>query len=96
MRGFGFAIDRGGTFTDVCVFKPDGSTRVLKASFDPSDPCECEDAINFLLFSSGTFQGILVLSEDPANYNDAPTEAIRQVLEQESGVPIPRGVPVPT
>ncbi|KAK6747127.1 hypothetical protein RB195_000386 [Necator americanus] len=67
MRGFGFAIDRGGTFTDVCVFKPDGSTRVLK-----------------------------VLSEDPANYNDAPTEAIRQVLEQESGVPIPRGVPVPT
>ncbi|EYB84643.1 hypothetical protein Y032_0313g2205 [Ancylostoma ceylanicum] len=67
MTGFGFAIDRGGTFTDVCVFRPDGSTRVLK-----------------------------VLSEDPANYRDAPTEAIRQVLEQETGVSIPRGTPVPT
>ncbi|KAK6029213.1 hydantoinase/oxoprolinase protein [Ostertagia ostertagi] len=66
MTGFGFAIDRGGTFTDVCVFRPDGTTRVLK-----------------------------VLSEDPANYADAPTEAIRQVLEQETGVPIPRGSPVP-
>lgn len=67
MAGFGFAIDRGGTFTDVCVFKPDGTTRVLK-----------------------------VLSEDPANYADAPTEAIRQILEQETGVTIPRGTPVPT
>ncbi|PIO59637.1 hydantoinase/oxoprolinase protein [Teladorsagia circumcincta] len=66
MTGFGFAIDRGGTFTDVCVFRPDGTTRVLK-----------------------------VLSEDPANYADAPTEAIRQVLEQETGVSIPRGTPVP-
>ncbi|XGW29904.1 hypothetical protein V3C99_009167 [Haemonchus contortus] len=66
MTGFGFAIDRGGTFTDVCVFKPDGTTRVLK-----------------------------VLSEDPANYVDAPTEAIRQILEQETGVSIPRGSPVP-
>ncbi|WKY04054.1 hypothetical protein Q1695_005210 [Nippostrongylus brasiliensis] len=67
MSGFGFAIDRGGTFTDVCVFKPDGTTRVLK-----------------------------VLSEDPVNYADAPTEAIRQVLEQETGSIIPRGTPVPS
>lgn len=49
----GFAIDRGGTFTDVFVSRPDGSSRVLK-----------------------------ILSEDPNNYRDAPTEAIRRVLEQ--------------
>ncbi|VDM53501.1 unnamed protein product [Angiostrongylus costaricensis] len=67
MTGYGFAIDRGGTFTDVCVFRPDGTTSVLK-----------------------------VLSEDPVNYSDAPTEAIRQVLEQETGVRIPRGCPLPT
>ncbi|CAI4222110.1 unnamed protein product [Auanema sp. JU1783] len=67
MSGFGFAIDRGGTFTDVCVFKPDGTTRVLK-----------------------------VLSEDPANYSDAPTEAIRKVLEEETGQAIPRGTAIPT
>ncbi|KAJ1350267.1 hypothetical protein KIN20_006015 [Parelaphostrongylus tenuis] len=65
--GYGFAIDRGGTFTDVCVFKPDGTTSVLK-----------------------------VLSEDPIHYSDAPTEAIRQVLEQETGISIPKGCPLPT
>ncbi|CAI5448411.1 unnamed protein product [Caenorhabditis angaria] len=63
----GFAIDRGGTFTDVIVFKPDSDVRVLK-----------------------------VLSVDPANYSDAPTEAIRQALEVETGKSIARGVPLPT
>ncbi|KAF1759611.1 hypothetical protein GCK72_016078 [Caenorhabditis remanei] len=63
----GFAIDRGGTFTDVIVFKPNSEVEVLK-----------------------------VLSVDPSNYSDAPTEAIRQVLERESGKKIPRGVPLPT
>lgn len=63
----GFAIDRGGTFTDVIVFKPNSEVEVLK-----------------------------VLSVDPSNYADAPTEAIRQVLERESGKKIPRGVPLPT
>ncbi|VDM45575.1 unnamed protein product [Toxocara canis] len=65
--GFGFAIDRGGTFTDVYVKKPDGSCRVLK-----------------------------LLSEDFTNYRDAPTEAIRRVLEEELHIKIPRGCPVPT
>uniref|UniRef100_A0A1I7YL10 5-oxoprolinase n=1 Tax=Steinernema glaseri TaxID=37863 RepID=A0A1I7YL10_9BILA len=55
-RGFGFAIDRGGTFTDVYVKYPDGRSRVTK-----------------------------LLSEDPANYPDAPTEAIRRVLSEEYG-----------
>ena len=50
---FHFAIDRGGTFTDVFAQCPGGHVRVLK-----------------------------LLSEDPANYADAPTEGIRRVLEQ--------------
>jgi 5-oxoprolinase (ATP-hydrolysing) len=32
-----------------------------------------------------------LLSEDPANYPDAPTEAIRRVLEHVSGKVIPAG-----
>jgi 5-oxoprolinase (ATP-hydrolysing) len=32
-----------------------------------------------------------LLSEDPSNYADAPTEAVRRVLEQVEGRPIPRG-----
>lgn len=31
-----------------------------------------------------------LLSEDPSNYADAPTEAVRRVLEQVEGRPIPR------
>lgn len=50
---FHFAIDRGGTFTDVFAQCPGGHVRVLK-----------------------------LLSEDPANYADAPTEGIRRILEQ--------------
>lgn len=50
---FDFAIDRGGTFTDVFTRLPDGRERVLK-----------------------------LLSHDPQNYRDAPTEGIRRVLEQ--------------
>ena len=49
---FRFAIDRGGTFTDVYAECPDGSTRVMK-----------------------------LLSEDPENYEDAPREAIRRILQ---------------
>lgn len=51
-RGFKFAIDRGGTFTDVYAECPDGKIIVMK-----------------------------LLSEDPA-YKDAPTEAIRRILEK--------------
>lgn len=50
---FEFAIDRGGTFTDVFARLPDGRERVLK-----------------------------LLSRDPQNYKDAPTEGIRRVLEE--------------
>lgn len=37
-----------------------------------------------------------LLSEDPSNYKDAPTEGIRRLLEQETGKPHPRGAPVAT
>jgi len=59
--GFRFAIDRGGTFTDVFAHCPNGKIRVLK-----------------------------LLSSDPENYNDAPTEGIRRILEEETGRRIPR------
>jgi 5-oxoprolinase (ATP-hydrolysing) len=55
-KSFRFAIDRGGTFTDVYAECPNGRVRVLK-----------------------------LLSEDPANYSDAPREAICRILQQELG-----------
>lgn len=64
---YGFAIDRGGTFTDVYVHRSDGTSRIMK-----------------------------LLSEDRNNYQDAPTEAIRRVLEEETGVILPRETPIPT
>ncbi|NXJ55821.1 OPLA oxoprolinase, partial [Spizaetus tyrannus] len=64
--GFQFAIDRGGTFTDVFARCPGGRVRVLK-----------------------------LLSEDPG-YGDAPTEGIRRVLQEESGVAVPRDQPLDT
>ncbi|KAL4805926.1 5-oxoprolinase [Aspergillus unguis] len=36
-----------------------------------------------------------LLSVDPANYADAPTEGIRRVLSISTGTTIPRGVPLP-
>ncbi|GFN92184.1 5-oxoprolinase [Plakobranchus ocellatus] len=53
---FQFAIDRGGTFTDVWAKCPDGKVKIMK-----------------------------LLSEDPTNYPDAPKEAIRRIIEQETG-----------
>ncbi|XP_048862389.1 5-oxoprolinase isoform X2 [Brienomyrus brachyistius] len=64
---FDFAIDRGGTFTDVFARCPDGQERVLK-----------------------------LLSHDPQNYNDAPTEGIRRILQEETGHAFPRDQPVDT
>ena len=54
---FRFAIDRGGTFTDIYAELPGGEGfRVLK-----------------------------LLSEDPENYDDAPREGIRRIVESFSG-----------
>jgi 5-oxoprolinase (ATP-hydrolysing) len=38
---------------------------------------------------------IKLLSQDPGNYADAPTEGIRRVLERVTGTSIPRGQPLP-
>eukprot|EP01138_Halocafeteria_seosinensis_P009240 gb/GECG01009443.1/.p1 GENE.gb/GECG01009443.1/~~gb/GECG01009443.1/.p1 ORF type:complete len:1400 (+),score=179.60 gb/GECG01009443.1/:1-4200(+) len=37
-----------------------------------------------------------LLSVDPDNYEDAPREAIRRILEQETGERIPKDMPIPT
>ena len=59
--------------------------------------------INISIDRGGTFCDIVcetegrepiifkLLSEDPANYKDAPTEGIRRILEEIEGRPIPRG-----
>eukprot|EP00927_Polykrikos_kofoidii_P049315 TRINITY_DN4338_c0_g1_i1.p1 TRINITY_DN4338_c0_g1~~TRINITY_DN4338_c0_g1_i1.p1 ORF type:complete len:1313 (+),score=238.34 TRINITY_DN4338_c0_g1_i1:525-4463(+) len=67
-RAFRFAIDRGGTFTDVYAEVPGPRrVRVMK-----------------------------LLSVDPSNYDDAPTEGIRRILEEETGEMQPRGQPLDT
>nr|XP_015209776.1 PREDICTED: 5-oxoprolinase isoform X1 [Lepisosteus oculatus] len=65
LEKFDFAIDRGGTFTDVYARLPGGRERVLK-----------------------------LLSHDPQNYRDAPTEGIRRILEEETGRAFPRDEPL--
>ena len=37
-----------------------------------------------------------LLSVDPSNYHDAPREGIRRIIEQETGIPHPRDVPLDT
>lgn len=39
---------------------------------------------------------VKLLSEDPANYKDAPTEGIRRIVEMATGRKIERNQPVPT
>ena len=70
MATFAFAIDRGGTFTDVYAEWDDGGKRCCRV--------------------------LKLLSEDPSNYPDAPTEGIRRILEDVTGKPHPRGSPVDT
>jgi len=39
---------------------------------------------------------VKLLSVDPANYDDAPTEGIRRILELATGEKLSRGVPIDT
>lgn len=80
MMMFQFAIDRGGTFTDIYC-------EVLYRNNSSSDSDIHRTARHVVL---------KLLSEDPSNYEDAPTEGIRRVLERETGEPHPRGKPVDT
>lgn len=45
-----------------------------------------------VLGSRATDRALKLLSEDPANYPDAPREGIRRVLEEETGQKHPRQV----
>ncbi|CAI5999249.1 unnamed protein product [Closterium sp. NIES-64] len=42
------------------------------------------------------FRVVKLLSEDPLNYDDAPREGIRRILEEVTGEKIPRNAPLPT
>ncbi|CAM9646574.1 unnamed protein product, partial [Discosporangium mesarthrocarpum] len=42
------------------------------------------------------FRVLKLLSEDPENYQDAPREGVRRILEEETGVAHPRDVPLDT
>jgi 5-oxoprolinase (ATP-hydrolysing) len=44
---------------------------------------------------SGKEWVVKLLSVDPENYDDAPTEGIRRLLELSTGVPLPRRSPLP-
>jgi len=39
---------------------------------------------------------VKLLSQDPGNYTDAPTEGIRRILETVTGEKLPRGQKLPT
>lgn len=80
-KTFRFSIDRGGTFTDVYA-------EVLQASPDCADPGHGTVSV--------TQRVLKLLSVDPNNYPDAPREGIRRILEQETGIPHPRHVPLDT
>ncbi|ORY29319.1 5-oxoprolinase [Naematelia encephala] len=85
--GIRVAIDRGGTFCDVWayvpshLYRPATSPELLgNASIIPSHD------------DSGSVQITLkLLSVDPANYDDAPSEGIRRLLQIVTGREIPRG-----
>ncbi|RKO95387.1 Hydantoinaseoxoprolinase, partial [Caulochytrium protostelioides] len=50
-----------------------------------------------LVFEDATERGVIkILSVDPKNYPDAPTEGIRRLLELATGESHPRGQPIDT
>jgi hypothetical protein len=72
--GIRVCVDRGGTFTDCIAFVP--NTIFPKGTEPPKEP----------------FRPIVVklLSVDPNNYQDAPREGIRRILEIATGISHPR------
>lgn len=83
------AIDRGGTFTDVFAW-------VLDCSID--NEADARRSWPETADVGGPRKEIItkLLSQDPSNYRDAPTEGIRRILEIVTGAQIPRGSPLPT
>jgi len=69
----------------------------------------CSDKLRFCIDRGGTFTDVYaeipgqtegrvmkLLSVDPSNYEDAPVEGIRRILEEYSGEKIPRSSKIPT
>ncbi|KAL4910751.1 hypothetical protein BDW74DRAFT_164568 [Aspergillus multicolor] len=46
------------------------------------------------IYPDGTEKVFKLLSRDPKNYQDAPIEALRRIVEEATGASIPRGVPL--
>ncbi|KAL7420641.1 hypothetical protein Q5752_004592 [Cryptotrichosporon argae] len=85
-EGVRIAIDRGGTFADVYAYIPvnrwPGPSAQLLGNATVIEPSA--DVPGYQI----TFK---LLSEDPANYDDAPTEGIRRILQVVHNHPIARG-----
>uniref|UniRef100_A0A0W0EUW7 Putative 5-oxoprolinase n=1 Tax=Moniliophthora roreri TaxID=221103 RepID=A0A0W0EUW7_MONRR len=86
------ACDRGGTFSDIWAFIP----RHLYKSDLPASLVG--NAV--IVEGAGNLDGVQVqlklLSEDPVNYQDAPTEGIRRILQIFEGREIHRGEKIDT
>ena len=86
-----FAVDRGGTFTDVVVTYPAPSSSSLPPSPSPSPSPSTP-----LSTSPHRRLALKLLSVDPSSYADAPREGIRRLLEAVTGVPHPASAPLST
>ncbi|ESK93976.1 protein isoform a [Moniliophthora roreri MCA 2997] len=86
------ACDRGGTFSDIWAFIP----RHLYKSDLPASLVG--NAV--IVEGAGNLDGVQVqlklLSEDPVNYQDTPTEGIRRILQIFEGREIHRGEKIDT
>ncbi|KAJ1657454.1 hypothetical protein IWQ61_003145 [Dispira simplex] len=78
------SIDRGGTFTD-CY-----------ATYDELPGGSTAQDISVPLIPRRRSLLIKLLSQDPQNYEDAPREGIRRILQRVTGKDYPRGQPVDT
>ncbi len=90
-RSIRICADRGGTFCDVHASYPDpdksGERKEIVVKL-------CES--NLIAILRATYRSWYTVSQDKANYDDAPTEGIRRVLEIVEGRPIPRGTTLQT
>lgn len=94
-RKFRFSIDRGGTFTDIYAEVP-GEPGYAGTAAAPDRYSSDPPPVTLRPDVSPRFRVMKLLSEDPANYADAPREGIRRMLEQVTGIPHPRDQAVDT
>jgi 5-oxoprolinase (ATP-hydrolysing) len=93
LSGVRIAVDRGGTFCDLFAYIPQWMYR-------PPPPSLIGDATIILPEQDDEDQGVQVqmklLSVDPANYQDAPAEGIRRIMQIVQGKEIRKGVKIDT